>query len=148
MKKALVWATAWLASQAGDGPIRNLKCGSGKENNEDFITWGDDVLAEQAEGKDRTAVRLCCSPLWHPHVWLIINGQLLQKWKRYWNDNSIKGADGPMSKCFTKDWVDIRLISQWLKSDSWCPMRWNLRVLLYCVARGQEYSWLCPHLKI
>lgn len=106
------WATSWFSSLAGDSSRRNLMGGSAREHSRDFINWGN-VLAERAEGNDSTADWLCCFLLQHPRIWLGINGQLLQKLKWCWNDNSIKGADGSMSKCFTKDWVDIKLISQW-----------------------------------
>lgn len=108
-----------------------------------MMYWQSELKATTAL-QSGPAVLLCDIP----PIWLTINVQLLQKLKWCWNNNSIKGADGPMSKRFTKDWVDIiRLISQWLKNDSWGPMRWNFGVLLYRIARGQEYSWIWPDLK-
>lgn len=109
--------------------------------NAHFLSWGDAVWSEWAEVNNSTAVRLCCSSLQHLCIWLIIYGQLLQKLKLCWNDNSIKGADGPTSKCFTKDWVDIiKLDSQWLRDDSWYPRRWNFSVAVLWIQGG----WKIP----
>lgn len=112
----------------------------------EMMFWQSELKATTAL-QSGSAVLLCDIPTSD-----IINGQLPQKLKRCWNDNSIKGADGPRSKCFTKDWVDtIKHISQWLKNDSWCPKRWNFKVLLYCVAKGQEFlnvTWLKNIMKL